>query len=163
MASTRLANFFVLIVASLTLSACGAMGGSAMAGPTPPPGQIVADGAWVRKAASGQNSAIYLTLRNGGAEDTLVQAATEVAMSTEIHETVQASGGMMEMRPLTAGLKVPANGQVMLAPGGYHIMLMGVKQDIPAGGNVKLKLTFKSGKSLDLTVPAQDGPAMKMP
>lgn len=141
---------------ALALSACG--------GAAAPAGQLAAEGVWVRKSASGQNSAIYLTLKNGPTEDTLVQASTDVAMATEIHETVAAASGMMEMRPLTAGLKVPANGAVALAPGGYHIMLMNLKQDLPMGTSVNLKLTFKSGKVLDLKVPvAESAPAMKAP
>jgi copper(I)-binding protein len=42
-------------------------------------------------------------------------------------------------------------------------MVMGLKQDLNVGSNVKLKLTFKSGKTLELTAPVQEGPAMKMP
>ncbi len=140
---------------ALALSACG--------GAAAPAGQLAAEGVWVRKSASGQNSAIYLTLKNGPTEDTLVQASTDVAMATEIHETVAAASGMMEMRPLTAGLKVPANGAVALAPGSYHILLMNLKQDLTMGSNVKLKLTFKSGKVLELTAPVQEGPATKKP
>ena len=81
----------------------------------------------------------------------------------EIHETVAAASGMMEMRPLALGLKVPANGSVELKPGSYHVMIMELKQDLSVGTSVKIKLTFKSGKTLDLTAPVQEGPAMKMP
>lgn len=147
-------------LAAVVLSACaGAATPAAPAGPS----QITADGVWIRNSAAGGNTAAYLTLKNGGAEDTLVSAAIAEASMVEIHETAAAANGMMEMRPLAQGLKVPANGSVELKPGGYHVMVMGLKQDLKTGANVKLKLTFKSGKTLELTAPVQEGPAMKMP
>jgi copper(I)-binding protein len=142
------------------LSACaGAATPAAPAGPS----QITADGVWMRNAAAGGNTAAYMMLKNGGAEDILVSASISEASMVEIHETAAAANGMMEMRPLTQGLKVPANGSVELKPGGYHVMVMGLKQDLKTGSSVKLKLTFKSGKTLELTAPVQAGPAMKMP
>ena len=153
---------------SIAMSALAAVVLSACAGAATPmapaaAGQISADGVWIRNSAAGGNTAAYLTLKNGGAEDTLVSAAIAEASMVEIHETAAAANGMMEMRPLTQGLKVPANGSVELKPGGYHVMVMGLKQDLKTGSNVKLKLTFKSGKTLELTAPVQEGPGMKMP
>lgn len=133
------------------------------AAPVAAAGPLSAEGVWVRRSASGQNSAAYLMLKNSGPEDTLVVATVDFAKVAEIHETVAAANGMMEMRPLAQGLKVPANGSVELKPGSYHIMIMELKQDLSVGTSVKIKLTFKSGKTLDLTAPVQEGPAMKMP
>ncbi len=126
-------------------------------------GQISAEGVWIRKSASGQNTAAYMMIKNGGAEDTLVSASISEANMVEIHETAAAANGMMEMRPLALGLKVPANGSIELKPGSYHVMIMELKQDLSVGTSVKIRLTFKSGKTLDLTAPVQEGPAMKMP
>jgi len=126
-------------------------------------GQITADGVWIRNSAAGGNTAAYMTLKNGGAEDTLVSATIAEANMVEIHETAAAANGMMEMRPLAQGLKIPANGSVELKPGSYHVMVMGLKQDLKTGSNVTLKLAFKSGKTLELIAPVQQGPGMKMP
>ena len=145
---------------SLPLMAALALALTGCPAPAPaaaPAGQIVVDGAWARAATAGMHSAAYLVIRNGGAEDTLVSAQVEGAMP-EIHETVQAAGGMMQMQPLANGLKVPANGSVSLQPGGYHIMLMGLKQDLKLGGELKLKLVFKSGKTMDVTAKIQEMP-----
>ncbi len=48
----------------------------------------------------------------------------------------------MTMSPVEA-IDVPANGQVELKPGGYHIMLIGLKQDMKVGDKIKLTLTFE--------------------
>lgn len=133
------------------------------AGPVAAAGPISAEGVWIRRSGTGQNTAAYMLLKNSGPEDILLSASTDVAKMVEIHETVAAASGMMEMRPLALGLKVPANGSVELKPGSYHVMIMELKQDLSVGTSVKIKLTFKSGKTLDLTAPVQEGPAMKMP
>ena len=133
------------------------------AAPVAVAGPISAEGVWIRRSGTGQNTAAYMLLKNSGPEDILLSASTDVAKMVEIHETVAAASGMMEMRPLALGLKVPANGSVELKPGSYHVMIMELKQDLSVGTSVKIKLTFKSGKTLDLTAPVQEGPAMKMP
>ncbi len=152
-----------IALSAILLSACA--GAATPVAPAAPgaAGQITAAGVWIRNSAAGGNTAAYLTLKNGGAEDTLVSASISEANMVEIHETAAAASGMMEMRPLTQGIKVPANGSVELKPGSYHVMVMGLKQDLKIGANVKLKLTFKSGKTLELTAPVQEGPATKMP
>ncbi len=133
------------------------------AGPVAAAGPLSAEGVWIRRSGTGQNTAAYMLLKNSGPEDILLSASTDVAKMVEIHETVAAASGMMEMRPLALGLKVPANGSVELKPGSYHVMIMELKQDLSVGTSVKIRLTFKSGKTLDLTAPVQEGPAMKMP
>ncbi|MEO6061404.1 MAG: copper chaperone PCu(A)C [Thermoflexales bacterium] len=156
---TRMTVVLTVLFAVLLSGCAGASTPMAPAGA----GQITADGVWIRNSAAGGNTAAYLTLKNGGAEDTLVSASIAEANIVELHETAAATSGMMEMRPLVQGLKVPANGSVELKPGGYHVMVMGLKQDLRTGANVKLKLTFKSGKTLELTAPVREGPATKMP
>jgi hypothetical protein len=163
--STRHFSFtrIPIALASLVAVVLSACAGAATPMAPAAAGQISAEGVWSRKSASGQNTAAYMMIKNGGAEDTLVSATISEANMVEIHETAAAANGMMEMRPLAQGLKIPANGNVELKPGGYHVMVMGLKQDLNVGSNVKLKLTFKSGKTLELTAPVQEGPAMKMP
>ena len=90
-----------------------------------------------------------MTPKNGGAEDPLGSATIPEGNMVEIHETAAAANGMMEMRPLAQGLKIPANGSVELKPGSYHVMVMGLKQDLKTGSNLTLKLAFKSGKTLE--------------
>jgi len=67
------------------------------------------------------------------------------------------------MRELKGGLELPARKTVELKAGGYHLMLMDLKQPLAAGSNVPLVLDFVDGKGqkseLKLTVPVQTAAA----
>jgi copper(I)-binding protein len=63
----------------------------------------------------------------------------------EVHETVM-DGEVMKMQMLSAGLEVPARGEVLLKPGSYHVMLIGMKRNLEVGETFTLDLQFeKSG------------------
>lgn len=103
-------------------------------------------------AAAG-NGAVYMVLYNGGqAPDRLIAAQADVADVIEIHET-RMEGDVMKMQQVQGGIEVPAGGQVELKPGGYHVMLIGLKQDLSAGDSFPLSLQFE--KSGLLTLEAQ--------
>lgn len=91
-------------------------------------------------------SAAYLTLVNTGAEaDRLVGAATDAAAAVELH-TDEVRKHVVRMQPLRS-IEVPANGEVRLEPGGYHLMLLNVTRDLQPGETIALTLTFeKTGK-----------------
>lgn len=102
------------------------------------------------------NGAVFGLLVNIGMEDDrLVSATTEVAGTTEIHETTM-EGDVMQMRPLTDGLPVPAMSYVTLARGGLHVMLIGVPEVLEIGDSVELTLTFEKSGVLTLTVPVEE-------
>ena len=90
--------------------------------------------------------AAFMLIKNEGREsDRLVGGQTEVAEVVEVHETVL-EGDVMKMQMLAEGLEVPARGEVQLEPGGYHVMLIGMKQDLNVGESYTLELQFeKSG------------------
>ncbi|CAN5302706.1 DUF1775 domain-containing protein [soil metagenome] len=71
----------------------------------------------------------------------LVGAATPVATSAEVHQ-MSMDGSIMRMRALPEGLTLPAGTPVSLSPGGYHLMLTGMKRTIAAGESVPLDLQF---------------------
>ena len=96
------------------------------------------------KMGGAGNGAIYVTLSNSGAQaDSLVSASSDVAQTVELHE-VKHDGGVMKMRPVQA-IPVPAKGKTELKPGGYHIMLLGLKQDLKPGEKVPVTLKFERG------------------
>jgi hypothetical protein len=103
-------------------------------------GQLAVDNAWAR-ATPGKSTtgAAYLTIRSPTA-DRLVAASTPAANKAELH-TMSMSGMVMKMRPL-AGVDIPAGQPVTLAPGGMHIMLIGLKQPLKAGQSFPLTLSF---------------------
>ena len=96
----------------------------------------------------GANSAVYMVLvNNSAAADRLVAAQVDVSNVVEIHET-KMEGDVMRMAPVEGGIEIPAGGQVVLKPGGYHVMLIGLKQDLNAGDTFPVTLQFQSGKTL---------------
>ncbi len=96
--------------------------------------------------------AVFMTISNGGAEaDALVAASTDVSEVVEIHEVVD-SGGVMQMKPLLDGLEIPAGETVLLEPGGYHIMLIGLTDDLVAGSSFSLEVEFTNAGTLTLEV-----------
>ena len=88
------------------------------------------------------NGAAYLTITNTGTTtDRLVAASTPAAQKAEVHEMLM-DKGVMQMR--AAGeLAIEPGKSLVLKPGGYHLMLMGLKQPLKAGDNLALTLTFE--------------------
>ena len=93
--------------------------------------------------------AVYLTIRSAAA-DRLVAASTPVAARAELHESAMA-GMVMKMRPLAA-VAIPAGQSVAFAPGGMHIMLVGLKAPLRAGQSFPLTLTFAKAGPQTVTV-----------
>lgn len=94
----------------------------------------------------------FLTLVNKGVEDdVLVSASTDIARETQIHEMAM-EGDVMKMRQLADGIPVPAGETVTLAPGGLHIMFMGLNGPLEEGTHIPVTLTFAKAGTIDLTL-----------
>jgi copper(I)-binding protein len=133
---------------------------------------VQVENAWARATAAGAMSGgIFLTVTDTGAPDRLLGASTPVAATAQLHETVN-DNGVMRMRPV-AGLPLEAGKPVVLKPGGYHVMLMGLKQQLKPGDTFPVTLTFEKAAPVTATVtvgkagasvpPMGNMPAMKMP
>jgi Uncharacterized protein conserved in bacteria len=97
----------------------------------------------------------FLTIENTGTEsDRLISLASEIADETQIHEMAM-QGDVMKMRPLTEGLEIPAGETVVLAPGGFHIMFMGLKQTLVEGETITVTLTFEKAGTVDVVLPIE--------
>ncbi|MBL8132572.1 MAG: copper chaperone PCu(A)C [Anaerolineae bacterium] len=114
--------------------------------------------AWVRPAdAAMPNSAVYGQLVHiGGMPDTLVSASSDAAEAVELHEMVMGTGDVMQMRPVEGGFVVPANGFLLLEPGGLHIMLIGLKQPLVPGDEITVTLNFEHAGAVELVAPVRD-------
>lgn len=100
-------------------------------------------------APTGPNAGMYFTVTNGsGAPDRLVGAATGVAGAVEIHETTLGEDGAMGMRPVT-GIDVPADGEVVLEPGGMHLMLLDVDR-LAEGDEVLVTLLWEVAGEMEV-------------
>ena len=144
-----------------------------MASAQAPAPQVQASNAWSRATPGGASTgAVYLTL-SSPAGDTLTGASSPVAKTASVHE-MNMDGNVMRMRPVSGGLPLPAGRPVMLQPGGYHIMLEGLKAPLKQGQTVPLHLTFAKSAPVDVTATvagigantpgsAAGGSGMKMP
>jgi len=108
------------------------------------PSVIEVSGAWSRPAVQGSAAAGYLTLTNAGkAADALVAAKSPLAAEASVHRSTMSGGmAMMQAEPR---VPVPAAGSVAFAPGGYHIMFMGLKRTLKVGDRLPATLKFASG------------------
>ena len=108
---------------------------------------------WVRGTVASQKvTGAFMTLTAEKSRK-LVAASSSAAGLVEIHE-MKMDGGVMRMRPLT-GLELPAGQPVELKPGGYHVMLMDLKQPLAAGQMVSIELTLEAEDGQRSTISVQ--------
>lgn len=104
-------------------------------------------------------SAAYLLITNTGDQpDRLLGGETAVAKVVEIHEIVEDERGVKQMRPLADGLEIPAGETVTLQPGGYHLMLIDLTEDLAPGQTFELTLTFAEAGEVTITVEVRARP-----
>ena len=154
----HIANMFACCATMLALAGLPAQAGDATAG------DLVITQGWSRATPGGAKIAGgFLTIENkGAAPDRLVSGSADIVGKVEIHEMAM-NNGVMTMRPLDKGLVIEPGKTVKLAPGGYHLMLMDLKQPLKQGDKVPLTLEFeKAGKvalSLDVQGVGAQAPA----
>ncbi len=110
--------------------------------------------AWVRATVPQQKASGLFARITSPAGGTLVSARSPVAGVVEIHEMAM-DGTVMRMRALPDGLNLPAGQAVDLKPGGYHIMLLDLKQQLKEGQQVPLTLVVKGKDGQSETVDVQ--------
>ncbi|WP_085317492.1 copper chaperone PCu(A)C [Derxia lacustris] len=150
----------------LRLAAAGtsavAPGGTASAAAA----HIAVTDAWVRASVPGLTATgAFLTLTSA-TPARLVGAASPAAASVELHESIE-EAGVKKMRPVAA-IDLPAGTPVSLAPGGFHLMLNGLKAPAAEGATLPLTLLIDDGSTRRqievtatvraLTTPATDSP-----
>ncbi|HEV6968557.1 copper chaperone PCu(A)C [Roseateles sp.] len=129
-----------LLLASLALAA------SAQA-------QTVATDAWVRATVPGQTATGLFVQLTSPTKARLVGGRSPVAASVEVHE-MSVQDGVMRMRAVPT-LELPAGQPVMLKPGSYHVMLMGLKGTVKAGDTVPVTLTVERDGAAPETLQLQ--------
>jgi len=97
---------------------------------------------WVRGTVAQQKATGAFMRLTAPEPMRLVAAESPVAGVVEIHEMAM-DNNVMRMRAI-ANLPLPANRPVELKPGGYHVMLMDLKQPLAGGQNVPITLVFEN-------------------
>jgi copper(I)-binding protein len=107
--------------------------------------------AWARASAGASTTgAAYVTLVGGAQADSLVSVSTPIATTADVHETTS-DNGVSRMRAVPA-VAIPPGRTVTFAPGGFHIMLTGLKQRLTAGQSFPLTLTFAHAAPVTVAV-----------
>ena len=123
---------------------------------------VQVENAWARATAVGAKAgAIYLTLTDTGAPDRLLGAATPIATTAELHETIN-DNGVMRMRPVPV-LPIETGKPVVLKPGSYHLMLMGLRRQLKPGDSFPVTLTFEKAAPVTATVTVATAGASNPP
>jgi copper(I)-binding protein len=117
---------------------------------------IVVTQAWSRATPGGAKVAGgYLTIVNTGpAADRLLSASTEIASKVEIHE-MAVNDGVMTMRPVEGGLPIEPGRTVKFAPGGLHLMIVGLTAPLVEGDKVPIMLKFEKAGAIRVSFDVQ--------
>jgi periplasmic copper chaperone A len=140
----------IAIVGAFTLAACGNDDEDDAAAVL---GDLRIYDPWIRYTI-GANAAAYLQVENSGADDLLIDARSDIAMRVELHEVVM-EGATGRMQRIEGGMPVPSNGTLVLQPGGFHVMFMGLSHELENGEEVDIELVFQNAGSVTITAAVQ--------
>jgi len=108
-----------------------------------------------------QNSGAFMVLRNESDRPIkVVDAESDVSKVTELHTHIH-DKGVMRMRRVES-IEVPAKGTVVLQPGGYHVMLIGLKHPLKPGDPVHIELRLGDGSKASVDLKARHTGMMHM-
>jgi hypothetical protein len=104
--------------------------------------------AWVRETPPGVTvGALYFTISNATAHaDALIVVQTPVGTGAQFHETSM-RGGMMQMRSVSS-VELPAGSRREFAPGGMHVMLVGLQTPLVAGARLPFTARLRGGSEV---------------
>ena len=138
----------------LTTALLAAMVLSAWAAP------IEVDQVWSRAAMAGRTGVVYLTIIATGATDTLLNVSSPVASAAELHLSYD-DNGVMKMRSVASMIIAPGK-PVVLRPGGYHIMLVGLVRALNPGDSFPVTLHFAKAGAVTVSASVQKAGANGM-
>ncbi|WP_204040726.1 copper chaperone PCu(A)C [Acrocarpospora phusangensis] len=162
--SSRHVFVTLAIAAVATVSACGArqtaspaavVAPAAVASPSAAAPALTITDPWVKTTKEGMTAAFGTLVNNSAADIAVVSASTPLAPMVELHEVVEAKGKMV-MQPKEGGFVIPAHGSHTLEPGGDHIMLMKVAEEVKPGAEIPFTLTLKDGGTFAFTALGKD-------
>ena len=126
--------------------------------------QTTVKDAWVRGTVAGQKATGLFAQISSAGGGKLVSASSPVAGTVEIHEMAM-DGSVMKMRAVPA-VELPAGKTVDFKSGGYHLMLLDLKQELKPGETVPVTLVVEGAggqrESVEIKAPVKalaDAPA----
>ena len=135
----------ILAIATLIFSACA-----------PSNGTLTVNDTWARPSSAGENGAVYFTIQNDTAnDDALLSASADIASTAEAHMSMMDDQGVMSMS-MQEAVQVPAGERITFKPGGLHIMLFDLKQDLKIGDTFTLILHFKKAGEIAVQVEVRE-------
>jgi len=147
-------NRFAIVTLTATALILCLQGASALEPPkhADAESKLVVEHAEVVLAPSGSMMlAGYLTVWNGSKQQAdLVSVQSDDFSSVSLHRT-EVVDGVAKMRPIKEGVLIPGHAELVMKPGGLHMMLMEPKPDLKAGDMVGLLLAFEDGTSTATT------------
>ncbi|QYX78893.1 copper chaperone PCu(A)C [Streptomyces akebiae] len=141
----------VLITAAalVALTGCGA-GDSSSSDSADSSAKLSVKAAYMPQPVTDSMAAGFLVIENdGGTADELTSVTSDLAQDVTVHETTGQS--MQEV----AGLKVPADGELVLESGGNHLMFENLKRKPKEGETVSLRLNFTKSEAITVEMPVK--------
>lgn len=123
--------------------------------------QLEITDSWVRSSemsVSGGMTGMFMEISNPTSSEITLIGGTSDAGMVEIHETVMGDDGM-QMQEINGGIEIPAGGTVVLQPGGLHVMIMGLNEDLVAGDELTVDLEFDGHPNVSVTATAKPSEA----
>lgn len=111
---------------------------------------------WSRPAVAGATGVGYMTLVNHGRSAVdLVGIESPLARKAEVHRSSM-EGGVMRMTPAPS-VTIPPGGTLRFAPGGYHLMFVGLSKNLTPGERLPATLTFSNGEKTPVAFQVGSG------
>jgi copper(I)-binding protein len=134
----------LLLAIGILISACGSSRG------------IEVEEAWVRSGVKDGNTAAYMTIENPSSQEvSLLGVASDISQFAELQLSQAGADGVMQMIPQES-IHLPAGGRLELKPGSYHVMLIGLSQDLIPGDTITITLDFENHEDISVTILVKD-------
>ncbi len=120
-------------------------------------GDLKLDHPWARATTTvARASGGFLSITNEGeTDDTLIEARSDIAARLELHLT-EDDDGVMRMREVEGGIPIPAGETVELRPGSFHVMFMGLENQLLEGESYPVTLVFENAGEIIVDFAAEN-------
>lgn len=118
--------------------------------------ELTIENPWIRPGTQNRNTALFLVINNQTDKaDTLYDVESDVAQVVEVHESYKTENDMMGMRHIEF-LEIPANSKVELKPMSFHVMLIGLNEDLAPGAERSFVLKFRNAGEIKIAAVVKE-------